>query len=140
MSGGSGADVFIHRQDEDADNTINYILDWDSGDVIRLCGQRDDLFYVVKIEFQARDVDGVKNDVVLLLSDASKIIVKNAAHDFQTGFAGDGPGMNLIGANVDDFQFVAEFDPDHAELCFFDCPAPDVDKAPVPIDFCDDEA
>jgi hypothetical protein len=106
--------------------------------VIRLCGQRDDLFYVTKIEFQARDLDGLQNDVFILLSDASKIVVKNAAFDFQTGVAGDGPGLNLVGANADDFQFVSEFDPNHDELCFVDCPSPDVGPAPTPIDFCDD--
>jgi Ca2+-binding RTX toxin-like protein len=139
MSGGAGADIFVHRQDEDADGTLNTILDWDSGDIIRLCGQ-DNLFYVTKIEFQARDVDGIQNDVLVLLSDASKILIKNAAADFTPGNSfSDGIGMEFKGNNVDDFQHVDESNPLHDELCFVDCDDPVVQAPPTPIDFCDEQ-
>jgi Ca2+-binding RTX toxin-like protein len=132
MFGGEGADVFVFRQDEDDPGTANFINDWDSGDVIVLCGQSPFFFTVTKLDFVHLDNDGLKNDVAIALSDGAFIYVRNAADDFTEG---EGAMVEFEGNNVDDFVHVDFDDP----LCDIDCPPPEIPDPLEMFEFCVDE-
>jgi Ca2+-binding RTX toxin-like protein len=155
LSGGDGNDFFVFREDEDADNTINVIDDWQTGyygygeDVIVLCGQ-EGYFYVNKIEHIAADADGYVDDVMIRLSDGTKILVKDAAYDFEEGVLKDGPneygqGLEALYGNMDDFLFINEHPAKYdyegqaylALFCEIDCEGPAKCDRPVWTEICD---
>jgi hypothetical protein len=125
---------------------VNVINGWDAGDIIRLCGQHPNFYHVTKIEFISADNDFNSNDVLIALTDATLILIKNAAADFQQGISTFPNGLEFVGANVDDFQHVDhvvdEELPLEERLCEFDCPDPVIAPAPLSSDweFCDEES
>ena len=101
LSGGSGADVFYFRQNE-GDGSVDTISDWDSGDVIALCGQTVRNFFVAKEEVAnlQPSTSDVRNDVIVTLSDNNQIRILNAADDFTRGDTG---ALDTVAGNADDF-------------------------------------
>ncbi|MFO1190532.1 MAG: hypothetical protein U1E97_13390, partial [Alphaproteobacteria bacterium] len=132
MSGGAGTDIFLYEQADGAGNDV--ITDWDSGDVIWLCGQPE--FTPVKVQFIAADfvsdqVNGDTNDVYVLFNNGQKLTILNAASDFTQGldFTPVFATNTVAGSNADDFVHVG-----------FNCPpitctVPPVPAVPAPFDF-----
>jgi serralysin len=130
-TGGAGADVFVFREDEDDPGTINYINDWDAGDVVVLRGQSPFFYSVTKIDYAADGNDGVEDDVRISINDGSFIYIRGAAADFVEGV---GSQLELVPGNADDFVHRAGDDP----ACFVSCPAPLLPPALPVIEFCYD--
>jgi hypothetical protein len=118
------------------------ITDFSEGDQIVLCGQNDTFFFVTKIEFVATAGGGVKDDVIMSLSNGQRLIVENAAGEFERGISQNGSNVADLSGNVGNFLSVDEHDPAQQELedlyCDIDCRGPKVHEEPLPVDFCVD--
>jgi Ca2+-binding RTX toxin-like protein len=146
MTGGEGNDAFVFREDEN-DGVRDVITDFDYGDKIVFCGQDEYFYFINKIDYIAAQSDGEQNDVLIRMSDGSKILVLNAADEISAGNRAGGTqsweSRDFNEGNwKNPFVWIDEHsqDPEQMALveqyCEIDCDAPVIPGQLTPIDFC----